>query len=104
MGTAMRSSRLIFSIFVSSGLALERLRRASPGTSVQLSCDLALDQAAGQLDLTWSQRQWSSQEESLVTSLKIDEGQSGEITNNLEGFTSLLVPETVETLGDTPGG
>ena len=72
------------------------MRKASPGTSVLLKCDLGLDLAEGQVELAWSQKLRSSEEERLVTSLKMDLGQDqpGKIISHLAGFTSLLLVET----------
>ena len=71
------------------------MRKASPGTSVLLKCDLGLDLAEGQVELAWSQKLRSSEEERLVTSLKMDLGQDqpGKIISHLANFTSLLVME-----------
>ena len=75
------------------------MRKASPGTSVLLKCDLGLDLAEGQVELAWSQKLRSSEEERLVTSLKMDLGQDqpGKIISHLAGFTSLLVETSLDT-------
>ena len=79
---------------------LERLRRASPGTSLQLNCLVSGLGQAGQApqltELIWSERRLSQEdeddEERLVSRVRLEE----EHTTLLPGFTSLLVTENTE--------
>ena len=81
---------------------LERVRRATPGTALQLNCLVAgLDQAAQHTHLIWTERrlveqekeeEQKEQEERLVSRASLE----GDHTTFLPGFTSLLVTENTE--------
>ena len=92
---------------------LQRLRRASPGTTLHLDCQVGLEeeeqeqeekeQEQGEqtddLELTWSRR--SESEERLVSRVAVRRGragldQQGQVVSFLPGYRSVLVTENTE--------
>ena len=91
---------------------LQRLRRASPGTTLHLDCQVGLEEEEEQeekeqeqgeqtddLELTWSRR--SESEERLVSRVAVRRGragldQQGQVVSFLPGYRSVLLTENTE--------
>ena len=92
---------------------LQRLRRASPGTTLHLDCQVGLEEEQEQeqeqeqgeetgtddLELTWSRR--SESEERLVSRVAVRRGgagldQQGQVVSFLPGYRSVLLTENTE--------
>ena len=89
---------------------LQRLRRASPGTTLHLDCQVGLEEeeqekeqgeqtGTDDLELTWSRR--SESEERLVSRVAVRRGragldQQGQVVSFLPGYRSVLLTENTE--------
>ena len=75
---------------------LDRVRRATPGTSLHLNClveEEGEEEGSQQTKLIWSERRLGEEEERMVSSVRLEDEL---ITNLLPGFTSFLLTENTE--------
>ena len=83
---------------------LDRVRRATPGTSLHLNCLVAGlvqgEEGEGeepqQSKLIWSERRLGEEEERMVSSVRLEGEPANTVTTLLPGFTSLLLTEKTE--------